>query len=265
MKILIFWDVYGRIWRKWLKAELPWLKEKYNPDFVIANIENCTSWRWPIEKHVIELEKLWIDIMTSWDHVFDNYQKIKDYLGADNSKLLRCANFYNDDLAWKWYRIFEKNWKKLLMIHLIWEVFMPHNSFNPFLKIEEILENHKDEKLDWIVLDFHAEATWEAVWMWHFLDWKASLVFWTHTHVQTNDDIILPKWTGYISDVWMNGALYSVIWAEFESVRNRFLEWVRRWKLEQCLDENYLVSWLYVEIWDDMKCTKIEKIKIKWK
>ncbi len=75
MKILIFWDVYGRIWRKWLKAELPWLKEKYNPDFVIANIENCTSWRWPIEKHVIELEKLWIDIMTSWDHVFDNYQK----------------------------------------------------------------------------------------------------------------------------------------------------------------------------------------------
>lgn len=265
MKLLIFWDVYWRLGRRWLKQELPGLKQKYNPDFVIANIENCTSGRWPIEKHVVELEKLGIDIMTSWDHVFDNFVHIKDYLSAEDSKLLRCANFYDENLVWKWYRIFEKNWKKLLMIHLIGEVFMPHKSFNPFLKAEEILKIHEEEKLDWIVLDFHAEATWEAVWMWYFLDWKASVVFWTHTHVQTNDDIILPKWTGYISDVWMNWPLYSVIWADFESVKNRFLNWVNRWKISQSLDENYLVSWLYVEVWDDMMCTKIEKIKIKWK
>jgi len=35
--------------------------------------------------------------MTSGDHVFDNFEKIKDYLNAPDSKLIRCANFYNDE------------------------------------------------------------------------------------------------------------------------------------------------------------------------
>jgi calcineurin-like phosphoesterase len=34
------------------------LKEKYNSDFVIVNIENATSGRGPIDDHAIELEKL---------------------------------------------------------------------------------------------------------------------------------------------------------------------------------------------------------------
>lgn len=265
MKVLIFWDVYGRIWRKWLKKELPLLIKKYSPDFVIANVDNATSAKWIIEKHAIELEKMWIDIMTSWDHIFDNFGKIKDYLDDKNSKLLRVANYYNNEIEWKWYKIFEKNWKKLLMIHLIWEVFMPWNYFNPFLKAKEILQEYKNEKIDGVIIDFHFEATAEWAWLAYYLDGDVSFIFWTHTHVQTNDDLILRKWTWFITDVWMNGPLYSIIWADFESVRPRFLEGIVRSKLEQSLDENYLVSWVYVEIGDDKKCKKIEKIKIKWK
>ena len=93
MKVLIFWDVYWRIWRAALKKEFLGLKEKYNPDFIVANIENCTSWRWPIEKHALDLESLWIDVMTGWDHVFDNLNRINDYLTKDDSKLIRPANF----------------------------------------------------------------------------------------------------------------------------------------------------------------------------
>jgi calcineurin-like phosphoesterase len=33
------------------------------------------------------------------------------------------------------------------------------------------------------------------------LDGKVSLVFGTHTHIQTNDDQVLPKGTGMISDI----------------------------------------------------------------
>ena len=117
MKILIFWDVYWRIWRSALKNELAKLKEKYNPDFVIANVENATSWRWAIEKHVVELESLWIDVMTSWDHVFDNIEKIKDYLNKTDSKLIRAANFYENwiyTVPWKWYKIVDsREWSYL--------------------------------------------------------------------------------------------------------------------------------------------------------
>lgn len=266
MKILVFWDVYGRIWRNALKKELPGLKEKYNPDFVVVNIENASSWRWPIDKHVLELEAMWIDVMTTWDHVFDNMVKIKDYLDKPDSKLIRCANFIeyqNYTIAWKWYKIVEKNWKKLLVIHVMWEVFMNYKVSSPFLKVDEILEKTKWEKFDWIIVDFHKETTAEGYWLWFFLDWKVSFVFWTHTHIQTNDELILPKWTWILSDVWMNWPLFSVIWAEYSSVEKRFLTWIGRWKIEQCLDKNYVVNWVCVEIWEYMKCENIEKIRIR--
>ena len=63
----------------------------------------------------------------------------------------------------------------------------------------------------------------------------------------------------------MNWPLYSVIWADFESVKKRFLTWIWKWKITQSLDNNYVVSWALVEIWDDMKCENIEKIRIRGK
>jgi metallophosphoesterase (TIGR00282 family) len=266
MKLLIFWDVYGRVWRAWLKKELPGLIEKYKPDFVVANVDNISSWRWAIEKHVLELASYWVDIMTSWDHIFDNYIKIKDYLAKSDSKLVRIANFYDDkSLEWTWYKIFEKNGKKLLIIHLQWEIFMAHRVFNPFIKAKEILEIYKNENIDAIVIDFHKETTAEWYGLLNALDWEVSFIFWSHTHVQTNDDIIFPKWTWFINDAWMNWPLYSVIWADFQSVKDRFMTWIWKWKIEQCTDSNYQVCWAYVEIWDDKKCEKIEKIRILWK
>lgn len=264
MKLLIFWDIYGRIWRKWLKKELPGLLKKYNPDFVIANVDNITSWRGAIEKHILEMNKIWVDIMTGWDHIVDNYSKIKDYLDNDNSNLLRFANFYEWNISWKWHKIFEKNGKRLLVIHMQWEVFMNHKVTNPFLKIDEVLSCYDSWDYDWVILDFHKEATAEWYWLANYVDWRVSFMFGTHTHVQTNDDIIMDGWLGYINDLGMNWPLKSVIWADFMSVKPRFLSWISKWKIEQSLDENYIVSGVFVEIWSNKKTTNIEKIKIKW-
>ncbi len=43
------------------------------------------------------------------------------------------------------------------------------------------------------------------------LDGKASAVWGTHTHVQTSDACVLPKGTGYITDIGMTGAANSVL------------------------------------------------------
>lgn len=264
IKVLIFWDVYWRIWRKGLQKELDSLVKKYEPDFKIVNIDNISYGKWPIESHIIEFEKLGFDVLTTWNHYFDNIHKIKDYINSWKSKVIRCANFLWD-VPGEWYKIVEKNWKKLLVIHLLWQVFMWMWAENPFRKVDEILEKFSDEKLDWIIVDFHKETTSESYGMWFYLDWRVSFVFGTHTHVQTNDELILPNWTWLISDVWMNWPLFSVIWAEFETVKSVFLNWYRDRRQEQCLDSNYLVNWVYVEIWDDGKCQKIEKINIKGK
>jgi calcineurin-like phosphoesterase len=139
---------------------------------------------------------------------------------------------------------------------------MNHKVNNPFSVVEKILEKYKNDKLDWIIIDFHKEASSEFYWLANYLDGKISFIFGTHTHVQTNDDVIFPNWTGIISDVGMTWPLYSVIWADFETVKGRFLYWINRWKIEQSLSKEYVVSWVFVEIWKKWKCEKIEKIRI---
>jgi calcineurin-like phosphoesterase len=238
------------------------LIKEYSPDFVIVNIDNLSSGRWPIEKHILELEQAWVDIMTSWDHIFDNFDKIEEYLWKKDSKLLRFANFYWNDIPWTGAKIFSKNGKKLLVIHLQWEVFMQHKVNNPFLVTEEILKVHKKDKLDWIVIDFHKEATSEIYWLVNYLDWQVSFIYWTHTHIQTNDNIIFPKWTGMITDVWMTWPLYSVIWADFESVKHRFLDGINKWKISQALGKEYIISWIFVKIWKKGECEIVEKIRL---
>jgi len=265
MKILIFWDIFWRIWRKAFKKELPALKRKYNPDFIVVNVENISSGRWPIEKLVLEMKDLWVDVMTGGDHIYDNEKNITPYLEKENSRLIRPANFYESSfhkLTWKWYKIVERDWKKLLVIHLIGEVFMRYNVDNPFLKIDSILKEFLGEKFDAIILDFHKEASAEIDAMGFFLDKKISFVYWTHTHIQTNDEIILPWWTWKMWDVWMTGSLYSVIWADYNSVSKRFLTWIWKGKIEQNLWNDYVVNWVFIEV-KNKKCTNIEKIRIR--
>ncbi len=57
----------------------------------------------------------------------------------------------------------------------------------------------------------HAEATSEKIAMGWYLDGKVSAVVGTHTHVQTADEKILPKGTGYITDLGMTGPHESVL------------------------------------------------------
>ena len=69
----------------------------------------------------------------------------------------------------------------------------------------------KRGEADIYVVDFHAEATSEKRALGYYLDGRASVVYGTHTHVATRDLQILPKGTGYITDLGMTGASASVL------------------------------------------------------
>jgi calcineurin-like phosphoesterase len=87
---------------------------------------------------------------------------------------------------------------------------MPNHVDDPFRSVDAICrERGRHSRV--IIVDMHAEATSEKNAMgWH-LNGRASIVFGTHTHVQTSDDRILPGGTAYITDVGMCGPLDSVI------------------------------------------------------
>ena len=59
--------------------------------------------------------------------------------------------------------------------------------------------------------------------MGYLLDGKASAVWGTHTHVQTSDACVLPKGTGYITDLGMTGAAESVLGIDPEQSIGKFM------------------------------------------
>ena len=76
---------------------------------------------------------------------------------------------------------------------------------------------------DYVIVDFHAEATSEKVAMgWH-LDGRALAVVGTHTHVPTADGRVLPGGTAFLSDLGMTGARGGVIGVKKEQILERFL------------------------------------------
>jgi calcineurin-like phosphoesterase len=76
-------------------------------------------------------------------------------------------------------------------------------------------------KYDFAVLDFHAEATGEKLAIAHAYDGKINVIFGTHTHVRTADASVLPRGTGYITDLGMCGPSGGILGMQPESVIER--------------------------------------------
>ena len=268
MKILIFCDIYGRIGRTAFLQLLPSLKQTYSPDCIIANIDNISSGRGAIEEHIRILEKSGVDVMCSGDHFFDNETDLQEYMANKDCNLIRPANFYEVSglsVMGKGYKIIEKKWKKIAVIHLMGQIFMKYEVYNPFLKLQELLELPEIKSSDVVIVDFHKEATSEVWAMGRIFDGKVSVVYGTHTHIQTNDDEILPKGSGFISDVWMCWPKNSVIWASLDSVKWRFMTWLTKGKIVQSLEKDYVIQGLFVETHENDRTTlHIEKIKLVW-
>lgn len=263
MKILVFGDIYGRVGRKAFVQEFGKIKQQYQADFCIVNIENITSGRWPVTEHAELIESLGVDIMTTGDHAYDNAPNINEYFQKDHSLLIRPANFYTDTPG-TGYKIIEKNGKRVLVMQLLGEVFMSHKVVNPFQAIDTLLSEIPKESYDISILDFHRETTAEMYGMAYHVDGRIGGIYGTHTHIQTNDAHVLEKGTGMITDVGMNGPFHSVIGADFNSVKKRFLSGIQRGKIEQKLGKEFIINAAVFDIDDENRCRSVENISYTW-
>ena len=112
----------------------------------------------------------------------------------------------------------------IAVVNLIGRKDMGVLSDNPFTCIDDIINTIN---VDIIILDFHAEATAEKIAMGYYVDGRITAMFGTHTHVQTADEKILEKGTGYITDIGMTGPEKSVIGMNIEEatfVIDKFLD-----------------------------------------
>lgn len=206
MNILAIGDIVGEIGVKKIVKELPKLKEQYNIDFCIINGENSAGGMGITKKIFDSLINAGADVITMGNHTWGK----KDIFSfIDDKRIVRPAN-YTKGLPGNDYSIVNKNNKRIAVINLIGRTSMGILSENPFIVANDIYNKLKNQA-DIFVLDFHAEATAEKIAMGYYMDGKYTIVYGTHTHVQTADEQMLEKGTAYITDIGMTGPKKSVI------------------------------------------------------
>ena len=257
MNILIIGDIVGTSGVKKVKEVLPQLIKEQKIDFVIANGENSAEGMGITSKIFKDLILAGVNVITMGNHTWGK----KDIFNIiDNKNLLRPAN-YPDEVVGKGYEIYECNNKKIAVINLIGRVDMNVLSENPFIIVDKIVNDIKNET-DAIIVDFHAEATAEKIAMGYFLDGKVTCLYGTHTHVATADEEILENGTAYITDIGMTGPKKSIIGMNVEASIKRFLTSLpERYKVSE--DTNVILNGCILNLNSETcRAEKIVRIKL---
>ena len=212
MNILAIGDVVGSNGCRFLRSKLPALKKVKSIDLTIANGENSADGNGITRSSAEYLLDSGVDVITLGNHSFRR-QEIYEYL--DNSyQVIRPANFPKGAPG-SGVCVYDMGRYSVCVINLMGQVYLDSVDC-PFAKLDEILNSQQLPKIR--IVDFHGEATGEKRAFGYYADGRVSAVFGTHTHVQTADEYILPKGTGYISDVGMTGTIESVLGVQPELV-----------------------------------------------
>ena len=264
-KILFIGDIVGKPGRKILSQVLPGWKEKYQPDVVIANVENLAHGKGVTASTLAEVDALGIDCFTSGNHIYDKEEQVRECF-EKYPKLIRPGNISGSAEGYGFYR-FSKGGQQYLVLNLHGQVFCDRvfdgRLSNPFLAVDELLAR-ESQKGDIIFIDFHAEATSEKKVFGHYVDGRVSAVVGTHTHVPTADAHIMPNGTGYVTDVGMAGSRDSALGVKFENALKKFLDpnakFVNEMEEQGVMQINGVLIEIDAPPTGGQKSTKIEKL-----
>ena len=216
MKILFIGDIVGKLGREFLSNNINNLKEKYQPDLIIANGENSANGKGITKKIYNYLIDIGVDCITLGNHSFAK-KELLDYIN-ELKFLIRPYNYKYEDLGNK-YLIFNINKLKVCIVNIIGSAFMVGITKDPIDAIDEILDNIK---ADIYIVDFHAEANGEKLLIANYYSNRIHALIGTHTHIQTTDNRIINK-LGYISDVGMTGPYNSILGRDTNEVIDSFI------------------------------------------
>jgi len=204
LKVLAVGDVVGDPGMERIRRSLRYLKRKAQADFVIVNGENAAVVGMTPQQ-AEDIFDAGADVITMGNHTFGK-RELVTYLD-DSDRVLRPANLA-PQAPGKGWGVYESRAGDVAVIDLIGRCNMDYGPDNPFLQVEKIL---KDITAKIILVEIHAEATSEKLAMGYMLDGRVSAVWGTHTHVPTADAQVLPKGTGYVTDLGMTGPKHSVL------------------------------------------------------
>ena len=222
MKVLAVGDVCAPDGSAYALKMIPLIKREENIDLVIVNGENSASGNGITPDSADMLFAAGADVITGGNHTL----RRKEFYNTldSNPFVLRPHNLKDTDVG-SGYCLLDMGKFLVAVINISGQIYLERvNADNPFKCVDLLVEKAYADGAKYIFVDFHAEATSEKRAMGFYLDGRVSAVFGTHTHVQTADAQVLPKGTGYITDLGMTGVINSVLGVKNNIIINRLKE-----------------------------------------
>lgn len=208
-------DIVGVEGQAYTERVLAEILPELQPDLVIANAENAVHGRGLNRRAAERLYEGGVEIITLGNHAWDQRELME--VIEEDTRIVRPLNYPGRPPGRGW-TVCKVGQRPVMVVNVMGRTFLSQLDC-PFQAVDDLLSVHRD--IRHVIVDFHAEVTSEKIAMgWH-LDGRVSAVLGTHTHVPTADERVLPKGTGYITDVGMVGPRDGVLGMEREAVLRR--------------------------------------------
>lgn len=226
MKILYIGDVMAEPGMRVVEQVLPELKKTKQIDVVIAQAENVSDGKSMLPADMQRLQRAGVDFFSGGNHT-PRKAELHPLLEDPAQPVIGPANMH--DCPGQGWKYFDTPKGKVLVISILGQTFAkdPPKYDNPLQAINKILEDNQTVERIATVVNFHGDYSSEKVIFGHYLDSRVGLVVGDHWHVPTADAMVLPKGTGYISDVGMCGTLHSSLGVSFDSVVPRWRDGIQ--------------------------------------
>ena len=255
VKILAVGDVCGQPGMDCLEKRLKPFQKDNDIAFTVVNGENANVVG-ITPKQADLIFRAGADVITLGNHTWTRTE-MQPYL-AERTRILRPANF-GPQCPGRGIAVYHRDFGDVCVLNLMGRFTLDSNTDNPFVIADGYMAEIR-EKI--ILVDFHAEGTSEKCAMGYLLDGRASAVWGTHTHVQTSDAEVLPKGTGYISDLGMTGAVHSVLGIDPEQSIGKFMGDPPR-RYESAKGPSKLEGCVFEIDSDTGRCLKAEGVRLK--
>ncbi len=255
LNLLAVGDVSGEGGLDLLGRSLRKLKKEHDVHFTVVNGENAAVVG-ALPRHVEDMYAAGADVVTLGNHTWNKMQ-IADRLDTD-PYLLRPANFPGR-LPGRGFGVYDgPRGLRIAVVNLMGRLHLNSNLDSPFAVADSLLA---DSDADIVVCDFHAEITSEKGALAWYLDGRVQALWGTHTHVPTADTQILPKGTGFVTDLGMTGPSRSVLGVRPEDSINLFLGGIPR-RFEPASGPCQLNACLFTIDTDTKTCVAVRRVDV---
>ncbi|TFG85242.1 MAG: YmdB family metallophosphoesterase [Spirochaetales bacterium] len=259
VRILYIGEIVGRVGVFAVKKTLPSLRDRFNPDFIIANAAGATGGSGIGKTHSIYLRKLGIDVITTGESAFFKKDIVEAF--PVSPWLLRPSN-HPPGVPGRGHRIYHSRVGDVAVIQLLGQAgFGRIHLGNPFHALDSLLETVGTNVP--VVFEFRAATTAEKNAMFRHTDGRVSALIGSYARSLTSDARVSASGTAFITDAGMTGSTLSVCGMDAQMKIREFMSGIPVWaKDATALPE---VQGCSIEIGDDGKARSIEAFRVACK